>query len=57
MNTDHISVMREEKVCDFFLRDTKGWDIEKVQAIFHESDARLVLATRIPQNQVMDRLT
>lgn len=49
---DHDTVM----VSDFMLAQSKSWDSPKVCRFFEEEDARLILATRIPQSEVEDRV-
>lgn len=48
---------REAKVCDFFLRDSRQWDENKVRNTFNPGDAEAILTVRIPQRSTGDRLT
>lgn len=43
-------------VSEFIISDAHIWDIPKVTDFFHEEDARLILATRIPLGAVSDRI-
>ncbi|XP_074364595.1 uncharacterized protein LOC141705594 [Apium graveolens] len=47
---------RIDKVCEFFRPYGKQWDEAKVTQTFHDGDARCILNTRIPQNQIQDRV-
>lgn len=44
------------KVSDFFLRDEKAWDVNKVFRHFSSEDANAILNTRIPQGYTRDRI-
>lgn len=48
--TNHIPVS------SFFQSDSRSWEVERVKSFFTEADARLILAMRIPQTNVVDRL-
>ncbi|KAL8094028.1 hypothetical protein AgCh_035786 [Apium graveolens] len=52
----HVNSARGDKVKEYFRSNTKQWDVTKVQQTFHELDADCILKTRIPQNQVNDRI-
>lgn len=52
----HLNGFRDTKVSAYFHPNTKMWDEQKVKHDFQQGDAELVLNTRIPQNQVRDRL-
>lgn len=52
----HVNSRRGDKVREYFRSNTKQWDVNKVQQTFHEVDAECILKTRIPQNQVQDRV-
>lgn len=43
------------KAFDLFMPETKMWDYQKVYNLFPSCDAKAILATPIPQNQVGDR--
>lgn len=43
-------------VSDFFMGDARSWDEPKVRDFFTEDDARLILATQIPNGSVKDRI-
>lgn len=43
-------------VCDLFVPGTKNWDVQKVSSLFTNCDAEKILATRVPQNQVNNRI-
>lgn len=43
-------------VADLFLQDERRWNEIKVRSVFEEEDANLILATRIFENSVSDRL-
>lgn len=49
-------VDRNVKVKDFFLRNQRAWDEEKVRNTFNSSDAEAILAVRIPQSSTRDRI-
>lgn len=52
----HENNNREDKVSDFFLAGTKRWDEVKIRETFNQTDAQLILSTRIPQNNIRDRV-
>lgn len=52
----HSNNIRGDKVCEYFRRNIKEWDVQKVQQTFHNDDISCILQTRIPQNEVKDRL-
>ncbi|KAL8093230.1 hypothetical protein AgCh_035211 [Apium graveolens] len=56
VDTDHTHNTRIDKVCEFFRPYGKQWDEAKVTQTFHDGDARCILNTRIPQNQIQDRV-
>lgn len=43
------------RVSEFMAGDTKTWDVRKVEEVFNEEDARLILSTCIPQSETLDR--
>lgn len=45
-----------ETVSTLFYPGTKTWDIERVQQLFTTDDAKAILATRVPQQDVSDRI-
>ena len=45
------------KVCDLFIPGERRWDIQRVSNLFLSCDAKAILATPIPNNQVCDRVT
>ncbi|KAL8158345.1 hypothetical protein AgCh_002874 [Apium graveolens] len=45
------------KACDLFSPGVKKWDTQKVNSLFLDCDAKAILATLIPINQVSDRIT
>ena len=52
----HVNSTRTDKVCKYFRPNINEWDVTKVQQTFHEDDARCILRSRIPQNQMQDRV-
>ncbi|XP_074363628.1 uncharacterized protein LOC141704240 [Apium graveolens] len=52
----HVNSARGDKVKEYFCSNTKQWDMTKIQQTFHKLDADCILKTRIPQNQVNDRI-
>lgn len=44
------------KVIDFFERGSKNWDESKVRTTFNAVDVDAILAVRIPQNDMLDRI-
>lgn len=52
----HLNIIRDENVCFYFHPNSKTWDVHKVEQDFHNDDSRLILQTRIPQNDVKGRL-
>lgn len=57
VENSHLNEVRDVNVCNYFRLDTKEWDVHKVMQDFHEDDIQHVLATRIPQRAVTDRIT
>lgn len=53
---DHVNVIRTEKVCNYFHLDIKEWDVHKIMHDFHNADIQFVLRTKIPQNNVKERI-
>lgn len=52
----HIYEGRNDLVSSLFYPDTKSWDVERVQQSFSIDDAKAILATRVPQQSVGDRI-
>lgn len=52
----HVNNVRNDKVCAYFRSNTKEWDKYKVRQTFHENDVQCIFQTRIPYNQVKDRV-
>lgn len=46
----------DRDVSNWMLSGSRVWDVAKVNSTFVEEDAKLILATRIPQNEVKDRI-
>lgn len=46
----------DSKVCEFFGRDGKVWDVDKVRLNFYTEDANAILNTHIPQVCIKDRI-
>lgn len=44
-------------VSHLFQQNSRAWDETKISEMFSSSDVSLILSTRIPPNQVADRLT
>lgn len=44
------------KACELFIPSEKKWDVKKVSNLFQSCDAKAILATPIPNNQVCDRV-
>lgn len=49
-------VDQDAKVCDFFLRDSRQWDENRVKNTFSSTDAGAILAVRIPERSTGDML-
>lgn len=47
---------RDEKVATLFHPGTKFWDADKVRGLFSISNSNAILATSVPQRQVVDRM-
>lgn len=47
---------RNETVSTLFQAGTKFWDSIKIRELFSEGDANAILATSVPQRQVVDRI-
>ncbi|XP_074363624.1 uncharacterized protein LOC141704237 [Apium graveolens] len=56
VDLSHRSANKEVKASDFFLTRVKSWDVNKVRESFSQNDAQLILGTRVPQNNVKDRV-
>lgn len=52
----HINSSRDDKVADYFRPDIKQWDVTKIQQTFHTIDVDCILNTRVPYNQIPDRI-
>lgn len=55
VENDQSSVVRDERICNYFRSNSKVWDVNRVQQDFHQDDAQLILQTNIPQKEVKDR--
>lgn len=55
VNQNHSYTMKNTSVSKFFLTGSKCWDANKVHDCFLEKDAKLILSTRGPQNDVKDK--
>lgn len=47
---------RDAKVCEFFMRGRKVWDVNKLKDVFNSADVEAILSIRIPQNSTSDRV-
>lgn len=54
VDQSHIYVGRNEIVSNFFIPVTKQYDARLVRELFHEEDAKPILATYISQRDVKD---
>lgn len=52
----HIYEGRNEVVSNYFLPNSKLWDISRVQAHFLQEDAKAILAIQVPQCNIRDRV-
>lgn len=52
----HANRHRNDKVCDYFRSNTKEWDVTKISQTFQDMDVQCILQTKIPQNQIPDRI-
>lgn len=56
VENDQSSVVRDDRICNYFRPNSKVWDVNRVQQDFHRDDAQLILQTNIPQKEVKDRI-
>lgn len=56
VDNDHRYAGRVERVEELFIPSTKTWDESKIRGMFTETDASAILALRVPQRHVSDRL-
>lgn len=52
----HLNEVGDEKICQYFRPNSKYRDVHKVQHNFHVDDIQLILQTRIPINNTIDRV-
>lgn len=55
VDDSHLYMGRHELVSSLFYPGTKVWDVGRVQELFI-IDAMAILATRVPQHEVRDRI-
>lgn len=56
VENSHIYAGRNELVSSLILPGTKQWNVNLINARFHEEDARAILAVSLPQREVCDRV-
>lgn len=56
VDDSHLYMGRYGRVSSLFYPGTKVWDVGRVQEIFIDDDASAILATRVPQQEVRDRI-
>lgn len=56
VDDSHRYAGRNERVSSLFYPGSKIWDVRKVQDFFSVGDASAILATRVPQHVVRDRI-
>lgn len=56
VNQDIKYNLGDLSVSSLMVFDSRSWDADKVKTIFNEEDTTFILSTRIPQNDVKDRI-
>lgn len=52
----NTAMTRDVKVSEFFLRNCKAWNEDKIRNTFSSVDSEAILAVRIPQSNIRDRV-
>lgn len=57
VDNQNAVVIRDLKVCGLFVPGESKWDIDKVNSLVSNCDAKIILAIPVPKYQVPDRIS